>query len=190
VSDTTPTAGDDDVVDLLLTQHQEVRRLFTLVEGSDPSARKDNFDALRRLLAVHETAEEQFVHPAARRADGIDAVVDARLAEENQAKQLLAQLEDLDATTVQFMTMFGQLRTAVTAHAEHEEQEEFPVLRERLSPEMRSSLATAVKAAERLAPTHPHPGVESPAENVLVGPFASMVDRARDAMRAAMPNRD
>jgi hypothetical protein len=44
-------------------------------------------------------------------------------------------------------------------------------------------MAAAVKAAEALAPAHPHPGVESPTANMLVGPFAAMMDRTRDVIR-------
>jgi hypothetical protein len=38
----------------------------------------------------------------------------------------------------------------------------------------------AVEIAESTAPTRPHPGVESAPANMLAGPFASMLDRARD----------
>jgi len=37
-----------------------------------------------------------------------------------------------------------------------------------------------------MAPTHPHPGVESATKNVLLGPAAAIVDRTRDAIRNAM----
>ena len=47
-------------------------------------------------------------------------------------------------------------------------------------------MAGAVRAAEAIAPTRPHPGVESAALNFAVGPFASMLDRARDALSEAM----
>jgi hypothetical protein len=40
----------------------------------------------------------------------------------------------------------------------------------------------AVNFMESVAPTRPHPGVESATANLLVGPFASMLDRARDAL--------
>jgi hypothetical protein len=46
-------------------------------------------------------------------------------------------------------------------------------------------MAAAVKAAEAMAPTHPHAGVESAAANLLVGPFAAMMDRTRDVLRKA-----
>jgi hypothetical protein len=47
-------------------------------------------------------------------------------------------------------------------------------------------MAKAVRAAEAIAPPRPHPGVESAKTNLLVGPFASMLDRARDAIAAAV----
>jgi hypothetical protein len=44
----------------------------------------------------------------------------------------------------------------------------------------------AIKVAERMAPTHPHPhGPDGPIGNLLVGPFVGMVDRVRDAIAAA-----
>ena len=109
-----------------------------------------------------------------------DAIVDARLGEEHSAKELLSSLEDLDITSEQFIEELGRLRDAVLAHAEHEEQEEFPKLQRKLDADERKRLATAVRAAEAIAPTHPHPGVESAKLNFAVGPFASMLDRARD----------
>jgi hypothetical protein len=46
-------------------------------------------------------------------------------------------------------------------------------------------MRTAVKLAEAVAPTRPHAGVESPMANLLVGPFAAMLDRARDTISGA-----
>jgi hypothetical protein len=47
-------------------------------------------------------------------------------------------------------------------------------------------MASAVRAAEAMAPTHPHPGVESMTANLMAGPIASVVDRTRDAVRAVL----
>jgi hypothetical protein len=43
-------------------------------------------------------------------------------------------------------------------------------------------MKTAAEFAELTAPTRPHPGVESATANLLVGPFAAMLDRARDLL--------
>lgn len=48
-------------------------------------------------------------------------------------------------------------------------------------------LERAVKLAEAIAPTGPHAGVESMLANAFVGPFASMADRARDAILGYEP---
>jgi hypothetical protein len=47
-------------------------------------------------------------------------------------------------------------------------------------------MARAVKAAEAMAPTRPHPGVESGAKNMALGPVAALMDRTKDAVRKAM----
>jgi hypothetical protein len=45
-------------------------------------------------------------------------------------------------------------------------------------------MAGAVRAAEAVSPTRPHPAVgESPAGNILGGPPVAVFDRMRDAVR-------
>lgn len=68
------------------------------------------------------------------------------------------------------------------AHAEAEERGEFAQLRLELDDQQLERMRNAVKLAEATAPTRPHPGVESAMANMLAGPFASMLDRARDAI--------
>jgi hemerythrin superfamily protein len=136
---------------------------------------------LRQLLAVHETAEEMVVHPRVRReVDAMDSIVDARLEEEHDAKKLLSSIEKIDITSQQFIDELTKLRDAVLDHALHEESFEFPKLQRELDAEELKRLGTAVRAAEAIAPTRPHAGVESAKLNFAVGPFASMIDRARD----------
>ncbi len=181
---TTDLRSAQDVVSFLKAQHQEIRALFDQVLTSTGKAREESFYELRRLLAVHETAEEEVVHPQARStlSDGKE-VVDARLQEEHDAKQTLAQLEKLDVGSSEFAELFGQLHRDVVAHAEAEEREEFADLATALDDDKLQKMRRAVEFAEKTAPTRPHPGVESPAANVLAGPFAMMLDRARDALQ-------
>jgi hemerythrin superfamily protein len=171
-----------DVVSFLQEQHQDIRRLFARVHEASGTAREEAFMSLRRLLAVHETAEEEIVHPAARRAlPNGSAIVDARLQEENEAKKVLAQLEDLDVDSTEFINLFNLLERSVLVHANAEESEEFAKLANILDQKQLERMRRAAEFAEKMAPTRPHPGVESATANVLAGPFASMIDRARDA---------
>ena len=71
-------------------------------------------------------------------------------------------------------------------HARHEEEEEFPVLKRKVDTDDLKRMGAAVRAAEAIAPTRPHPGVESAKLNFALGPFASMLDRARDLIGKAL----
>jgi hemerythrin superfamily protein len=188
----TPHAGDDqaeddDVVALLMRQHGDIRNLFDEVEATKGEERRDAFHRLMRLLAVHETAEEEVVHPFARKGfPGGEQVVKDRLAEEKAAKETLAALDELDTDDPTFMPQLLKLRKDVQAHARAEERYEFTHIRRSTGTTDLAAMAKAVKAAEAMAPTRPHPGVESGAKNMALGPVAALVDRSRDAVRKAM----
>ncbi|HKO49815.1 MAG TPA: hemerythrin domain-containing protein [Polyangiaceae bacterium] len=172
-----------DVVTFLKAQHQQIKELLSEVRTTHGEQRESTFTELRRLLAVHETAEELIVHPAASKAlaDG-ESIVNVRLREENKAKKELSALEDLEVDSAEFEAKFGTLAMDVLAHADAEERQEFQPLAQGLDSEQLVRMRRAVEFAERVAPTRPHPGVESRAANLLVGPFAAMVDRARDLL--------
>ncbi|BBY07702.1 hemerythrin domain-containing protein [Mycobacterium noviomagense] len=178
----------EEVIAFLKAQHNLIEDMFDeVLHASDPKAREKPFITLRQLLAVHETAEEMVVHPRVRReVTKGDAIVDARLQEEHDAKELLSSIESLDITSQEFVDELSKLRDAVLEHAEHEETEEFPKLERKLDADDLKRMGTAVRAAEAIAPTRPHPGVESAKLNLAVGPFASMLDRARDVIQQAI----
>jgi hemerythrin superfamily protein len=182
-----PTVVQDDVVEFLLHQHGQIHDLFAEVRTSEAEARRHAFGRLVRLLAMHETAEEMIVHPAARTVlPGGSGVVDDRMAEEEPAKEMLSRLESLGSDDPDFLPLLEQLRLAVLAHARAEERYEFIKLREVMDAATLAQLARAVKAAEAVAPTHPHPGIDTTTENLVAGPAAAVVDRVRDAVRRAL----
>lgn len=184
MNQTTPVISNGtDVVSFLKDQHKRIKALFAKVEGTAGRDREEAFRELRRLMAVHETAEEEIVHPAARsNIPNGAAIVEARLREENEAKKALTAIEKLDLASAEFEAQLLTLKSAVLAHAESEEREEFDKLGDKLEPKRLERMRKAVEMAESVAPTRPHAGVESAWANMLVGPFASMMDRARDAL--------
>lgn len=185
---TAPTINSTgDVVDYLRAQHEAIRALFKeTLDASDAETRDEAFTRLRAMLAVHETAEEMVVHPRVRRkVGGGEQIVEDRLAEEHDAKVLLRDIENLPRDSADFSKALIHLQAAVLKHAEAEEELEFTALEAELSKDELGKLAEAVEIAERIAPTHPHPGVESGAANFAAGPFASVLDRARDALTKA-----
>lgn len=175
---------DQDVVALLTAQHGEIRNLFDEVEATDGDARRDAFGRLVRLLAVHETAEEEVIHPFAKRtAEGGKDIVADRLEEEREAKETLASLEQMDPEDERFLPALRAFRMDVMEHARAEERYEFTQLRRKAEPAQLAAMAKSLKLAEATAPTRPHPGVESGAKNVALGPFAAVKDRVKDALK-------
>lgn len=185
------TATKPDVVDLLLEQHGQIKQLFADLRGAQGERKRELFQNLVRLLAVHESAEEELIHPLARREmEGGEAMVSSRLAEEQHAKRALADLYEMGVEHADFDDRLYALGTAVIEHATHEEREEFPYLRRGLSADELQRLAGAVRAAEAVAPTRPHPSTPpSATANLLLGPPLAVFDRIRDAVRDARERR-
>lgn len=169
------------VVAFLTEQHRHIRSLFDEVGRASGERRADSFVALRRLLAVHETAEELVVHPRARwRLPDGDPVSTPRLQEEERIKQMVVALEKFAVDGEQFQAGLTRLREAVLEHAEAEEREEFSRLQEVLGEGELSRMRTAARIAQALAPTRAHPNTIFAAENVAVGGFTALLDRFRD----------
>lgn len=176
---------DENVIALLERQHVDIRTLLGVVEGAAGDKRRDAFHDLVRLLAVHEIAEEEVVHPEVRSVGG-DAVVDARVGEEHRAKQLLSTLYDMGPDADGFDILFTELKQDVLAHAGHEEREEFPLLRRARDEGELREMANAVRAADVSVPARPHPGAESAKADFVPGPPLALMDRARDAIRSVL----
>jgi hemerythrin superfamily protein len=177
---------EGDVLRVLYEQHARIRDLFAEVKAADGERKGEAFAELRTLLAVHETAEEMVIRPATTAAGG-EEVADARNHEEAEANEVLQKLEKLDPAGADFDSLLAEFESSVDEHAEAEEHEEFPLIESSCDEGKRQAMGTQLRAAEAVAPTHPHPSTAgSTAAQYLVGPFASIIDRTRDAIRAVM----
>ncbi|MHB8293503.1 MAG: hemerythrin domain-containing protein [Acidimicrobiales bacterium] len=179
--------AEQDVIDMLLQDHQEVKSLFAKFDTVAAGGRGEVFSQVSRELALHETAEEEVIYPLFRKdVSGAGAIADQRIGEEKKAEELMAEMEAMSPESPGFLQKFRELERGVLAHAEQEEREVFPKLRVQESPETLVQLAAVLSAAKKMAPTHPHPDAPStPPGNMLSGPFLAMADRARDAVNSA-----
>jgi hypothetical protein len=169
------------IVAVLLEQHADIRELFQQTMQAHGDARRQAFDQLRELLAVHEAGEEIIVRPVSRRAqDG--GIASARNEEEKEAASVLAGMEKLDLNSPEFAAKLAELEQAVSDHADAEESEEFPYILATTDTEQQTKMGSRLLKVQRAAPTHPHPtAAGSPAAQMATGPFAALLDRARDA---------
>ena len=171
-----------DVIRILLQQHAGIRQLCATVVNSEGPAKRQAFDDLRVLLAVHETAEELVVHPVAS-VHGGERLTKALNADEKEVTEMLARLEELGVDNPEFDETFPIFQIAVEQHAEEEERVEFPLILAALDQTARHTMGKRLSAAELVAPTHPHPGsAGSVPKQLATMPFHSIVDRVKDAL--------
>jgi hemerythrin superfamily protein len=174
------------IIDALRHDHDQVRRMFARLERATGERRRDLFQQLVGELVRHEVAEEEILRPVSKRDAG-KAIANARIKEESQAEDLLKEMEKVDPGSAEFTSKLAKLRREVERHAEAEETKEFPRVVKKETPERLKQMGRAYEAAKRAAPTRPHPSTpNTPAANMLAGPFASVMDRARDAVRDAL----
>jgi hemerythrin superfamily protein len=178
----------NDVIGAILEDHAEIKQMMTKVETATTSdAKEEAFHSLVRKLAIHETAEEEVVHPLTRKAPDGEEVTKELLQEEDQGKKVLAELEKMDVNDSEFGVKFEKLRRDVLHHAEEEEQQEHPRLQASVDDGKLRDLTKVFRAAEQTAPTHAHKAApESATGNMVAGPLVAIADRARDAIRSAM----
>jgi hemerythrin superfamily protein len=172
-----------DIIDLLTDDHAEVNQLFgRFSQASKPETKDELAKDIIHDLSVHAAVEEQFVYPLIRKkVDGGDDLVDHAVEEHQEVKQLLADLEKLDASDSQFTAKMDKVISSVREHVGEEEDEVLPKLRDATTDDTREKLGSVVEKAKSLVPTHPHPLVPGTATAQMVaGPWASIVDHARD----------
>lgn len=197
-------AGES-VLAVLDAQHSRIRELLAEVrdggvagdgpdgerpDGDGPSGREVRrdvqraaaFDALRALLAAHETAEEIVVRPVSSQLMSRD-VIALRNREERRIVRLLAELERLEVAGPGFAEAFGPFEQALLAHLSLEEAEEFPVIEAEVGERERRAMARWMQRAVAYGPSHAHPlAAGSPRAQRAVSPFTALLDHARDRL--------
>jgi hemerythrin-like domain-containing protein len=176
--------ADQDVVDILTTDHHEVLALVQQIPSALPDDRRDMADTVIAELMRHSIAEEMYVYPVMqdRFADG-ETVVAHDKEEHQELEEVMKQLEGVDAAEAEFLTVLGRLEEVLRDHVTDEESGQFPRLRAELSHEELVEIGGKVEAAKKAAPTRPHPGApHSETFHKMVGPGVGMVDRLRDKL--------
>lgn len=165
------TTVADELISVISGQHGRIKALMTRVATSSGADRSGAFAQFRRLVAVHEAAEQTLLHPqGVTRLTDVD-VSEERITEEEAAGAIITQLEHLDGPD--FTVQFGLLQSAVLRHAEAEEREELPLLVDALPDRTVDQVLEGFALVE--------PWVDDVASPIADGPFEQML---RDSMVA------
>ena len=119
-----------DALDLLTRDHRLVDELFASFfqaapQQLDPLARR-----LCKMIRIHTQIEEEVFYPVARRAEGVDALIDEAEREHAEAKQAVMRVESMTSDHDSFEEAVEALRDLVAAHVRAEEDELFPKVRQ------------------------------------------------------------
>lgn len=183
-----------DAFQVLAKDHEEVKRMLAeLQEGParETGASEDELLLRKRMTeqliiaeSQHEAAEEMHFWPAVREhlANG-DTLADEAAGQEQEAKEVLAKLDKLNASDPEFETLLATFITAAREHIAFEELKVWPSLREMLTKTAIGELGTKLSQAKENAPTRPHPRTPgSPGVLRTAGPAAAAADKARDKL--------
>jgi hypothetical protein len=119
--------GSVSALGLLEEDHQEVDGFFDEYETLEDAGEKERV-ALKICLAltVHTQIEEEIFYPAAREAIEKAELIDEAIVEHASAKQLIAEIEEMDANDELYDAKVKVLGEQVRHHVEEEEGELFP----------------------------------------------------------------
>ena len=143
-----------DALALLKSDHDTVRGLFRNFEEAQEQDDRGRMGQLSqeifRELELHTAIEEEIFYPRARKlAEGVDDIVKEGLEEHHVVDVLINEIKALDADDDAFVPKMTVLIENVEHHAEEEEEELFPSLREQLGDDKLEQLGKELEAAKQ-----------------------------------------
>ena len=142
-----------DACALLDTDHQKVERLFTEYQSAEDASRKSQLaQQICMELVVHATIEEEIFYPAFRAATRDDKLVQEAQHEHQDAKDLIAEIEDGDKID----PLMARLEKAIEHHVNEERTEMFPKARKAAGMDL-VALAVQLEARKRELMANFHP---------------------------------
>jgi hemerythrin-like domain-containing protein len=128
---TTKPNASQDAVAMLTADHREVEQLFKQFEDLSDRAKaskKKLADQICNALILHTTLEEEIFYPALREATKeAEDKVDEAVVEHASAKDLIAQIQEMDPDDELYDAKVKVLSEQIDHHVEEEEKEMFPM---------------------------------------------------------------
>jgi hemerythrin superfamily protein len=153
-----------DAITLLRDDHQKVRKLFREFEGAGESASSEKrrmVDQILEELTVHTFIEEQLFYPAVEqlqsggKGETPEDLVKEAEEEHAQVKRLLAELETMAPEEDSFDAKVTVVIDDVTHHADEEENEMFPKVRDLMGRNELQELGRRMLELKKSAPRRP-----------------------------------
>ena len=126
-----PATGAKDAISLLTEDHKKVKEMFMDFDKLTKSTKKDAekgalVQKICEELTVHTQIEEEIFYPAVRAAIDDDDLMDEADVEHSGAKELIAQLEDMEPGDDHYDAKVTVLGENIDHHVKEEQDEMFP----------------------------------------------------------------
>jgi hemerythrin superfamily protein len=157
-------------IELLKTQHGEVKTLFKKIEKAEDDEKLDLFEQLADDLAVHATIEEKHFYPATKNARTEELLQEA-VEEHLSVKRLIADLLEMSPDDAQFDAKVAVLKEQVEHHVEEEENELFPKVQKMLKAEELEDLGVIMEDMAEELKSGGAPRQQVPAETGSAAPL-------------------
>jgi len=142
-----------DAIELLKADHDEVRSLFEQFRAAQEAEDADRMREVQQQifaeLETHTRIEEDIFYPAVREADEeeLGEDVDEGIQEHHVVKVLMREIESVSGEDT-YVAKMKVLMENVEHHAEEEETEMFPEVREKMDPARLEELGAELEAAK------------------------------------------
>jgi hemerythrin superfamily protein len=123
---------ETDAIEMLKADHKAVKALFkkfSALKSDGDAENEEKMAVVQKIcdaLTVHTTIEEEIFYPAVRKAIADADLMDEALVEHAGAKELISQLESMDADDDLFDAKVTVLGEQIDHHVEEEEGDMFP----------------------------------------------------------------
>lgn len=129
------TAKQKDACDLLDADHKAVKKMFNEFEeltesrGNTREKKRQLAEKICLELTVHAQIEEEIFYPAIRKAIKDELMMNEAEVEHMSAKDLIAQIQEMDAADPMFDAKVTVLGEYIDHHVKEERNEMFPKAR-------------------------------------------------------------
>ncbi|KAI8993762.1 hypothetical protein BD414DRAFT_513444 [Trametes punicea] len=177
-----------DVTKEIKIVHDNVRDLFDRFKAATDLKEKAILaNTLVREMAIHGDAEEVSVYNDYS-ALGLGDTAAHNKEEHAEIKRLVHSADTTSVDKPEYTSVIERAVTAFLTHAKEEEDDQHPIMRDRLSPEDNDKLARAFLKARKMVPTRPHPA--APQTGGLAQKAAGMQAHVHDKVVESFTGRD